>query len=168
MSQALTSFLNGCGNTRLPLYSDLAALPVNVGLGVALIHGHFGTPVLGLVGATHVCALIHAGPSLDAFAAIKLILPWILMAGTVGMSQAQATGILVAQRLGQQCRFEVPDRFLAAAWRAVFRVAALAVHHFDLPAFRGLSILLPDAFVKAPACHLRLFRGDWKAREIPA
>ncbi|WP_439137851.1 MATE family efflux transporter [Roseicyclus sp.] len=306
VGQALTSFLNGCGNTRLPLYSYFVALPVNVGISVVLIHGLFGAPALGLVGAavgsvlaalvqvgflalrvralsgawrtargwrnggfaatwrrhlifslpiaatfisavaaTHVCALIYARLSLNEFAALTLILPWIVMAGTVGMSWAQATGIIVAQLLGQHRPPEVLERFLVGAWRAAFWAAALvaavylavcvlanwlypgltletraiiasflpillllpfpkgsnaicgntlrasgdtvyvmhvfvwsqwlfkvpatalAVLYLNLPAVLVLSILLLDEFVKAPAFHLRLFRGDWKAREIP-
>lgn len=48
---ALSSHFNDCGNTRTPFYSYLIALPVNIGVSVVLIHGAFGLPALGVVGA---------------------------------------------------------------------------------------------------------------------
>lgn len=48
---ALSSHFNGCGNSKAPFYSYLIALPVNVTVSVVLIHGHFGFPALGVVGA---------------------------------------------------------------------------------------------------------------------
>lgn len=48
---ALSSHFNGCGNSKAPFYSYLIALPVNVSVSVVLIHGLFGFPELGVVGA---------------------------------------------------------------------------------------------------------------------
>jgi len=76
--------------------------------------------------ATQVCALIYARLSLNEFAALTLIAPWIMVTGTIGMQWAQATGIIVAQLLGQEHDDAMLDRFLASAWRGAF-IAAGAV-----------------------------------------
>ena len=48
---ALSSHFNGCGNSKVPFYSYLIALPVNIFVSVVLIHGALGFPVLSVVGA---------------------------------------------------------------------------------------------------------------------
>ncbi|MEM7709326.1 MAG: MATE family efflux transporter [Pseudomonadota bacterium] len=186
VGQVLSSFFNGCGRTRIPLYSFCLSLPINVGASVVLIHGFLGLPAFGVAGAamgsaiavavqvaflisrfvaldrhlygrrgwhggrlstalrrhlaftlpiaatffsamlaTHVCTLIYARLSIQAFAAMTLITPWIMVAGTVGMQWAQATGIVIAQMLGQRHGEATLDRFLSAAWRMSFVAAAV-------------------------------------------
>lgn len=75
--------------------------------------------------ATHVCSLIYARLSINAFAAMTLIAPWIMVAGTIGMQWAQATGITVAQLLGQRENEAMLDRFLSSAWRGAFVAATI-------------------------------------------
>lgn len=61
--QALSSHFNGCGRTRVSFVSYLIALPVNVIVSMALIHGMGGLPALGVVGAawgTAVASVIRA------------------------------------------------------------------------------------------------------------
>jgi len=186
VGQCLSSFYNGCGRTKLPLYSFCLSLPINIVCSIILIHGYFGLPAFGVAGAamgsviaifiqvfflayhareqvaqlrrvsgwrqpgfsktlkrhivfslpiaatffsahfaTHVCTLIYAKMSLNEFAAMTLIAPWIMVAGTIGMQWAQATGITVAQLLGQREREPVLDAFLSSAWRGAFIAAAL-------------------------------------------
>lgn len=186
VSQVLSSHFNGCGNTRISFYSYLIALPVNIGLSLVLIHGLYGFPELGVVGAavgsaaaaalrtvyliwlfwrvdrhllaakgwskatfrhalrrhwvfslpiagtfismsvgTQVCALIYATMTVNEFAALTLIHPWIQTAGTVGMAWAQATGIAVAQLLGRGADEASLDAFLSRAWRWAFVAAAI-------------------------------------------
>ncbi|SDF45947.1 Na+-driven multidrug efflux pump [Limimaricola pyoseonensis] len=190
--------------------------------------------------ATHVCTLIYARLELNEFAAMTLIAPWIMVAGTIGMQWAQATGIIVAQLLGQGQTEATLDRFLSSAWRGAFWAAgavaliyagvclsarflyadlsqetrlfllsflpvllllpfpkgsnaicgntlrasgdtiyvmhifvwaqwlfrvpatALAVLWLDLSVFWVLSLLLWEEFLKFPAFHRRLLRGEWK------
>jgi Na+-driven multidrug efflux pump len=187
VGQCLSSYFNGCGRTRLPLYSFCLSLPINVIASIVLIHGLWGLPAFGVTGAAmgsaiaicvqvgflayqmarldghlarirgwrqstlaktvlrhvsfslpiaatfisatfaaHVCTLIYANLSLNAFAAMTLIGPWIMVAGTVGMQWSQATGIIVAQLLGEKPSENVLDRFLSSAWRGAF-VAAVIV-----------------------------------------
>lgn len=307
IGQTLSSYFNGCGATRIPLYGFCLSLPVNVATSIVLIHGYLGLPAFGVTGAaigsaiaiaiqvaflvhrflrrdghilraqgwrqgtfpatlrrhlgfalpiaatffsatfaTQVCTLIYARLSLNEFAAMTLIAPWIMVTGTVGMQWAQATGIIVAQLLGQKRSEPVFDRFLLSAWRGalvasgivsalllavclsagilyadlnketrvvllgflpvllvlpfpkgsnaicgntlrasgdtiyvmhifvwaqwLFRVpaTALAVFWFDLSAFWVLSLLLWEEFLKFPAFHRRLLRGDWKRAEVAA
>ncbi len=184
--QCLSAYFNGTGDTRLPLYGYVLGVPVNVLASVAFIHGLFGAPELGVVGAAvgsaiaavvqatflglclwrktgfyrevagwrngsfaaslrrhlgfawpiaatfisataagNVCMLIYAKLDVNAFAAMTLIMPWVQVAGTIGMSWAQATGIIVAQLLGSDRRGETLDRFLSGAWRAAFVAAAM-------------------------------------------
>ncbi|UWQ23198.1 MATE family efflux transporter [Jannaschia sp. W003] len=75
--------------------------------------------------AASVCTLIYARLPIHEFAALTLILPWVHVAGTLGMSWAQAVGILVAQLLGRDAPGPLLDRFLLGAWRAAFAAAAL-------------------------------------------
>lgn len=75
--------------------------------------------------ATHVCSLIYANMALNDFAALTLIAPWNLLAGQVSMQWTQATGILVAQLLGQRTPETTLDLFLARAWRGAFVTAAI-------------------------------------------
>jgi Na+-driven multidrug efflux pump len=186
VGQCLASHFNGCGKTKVPFYSYLIAVPINVGLSIVLIHGLYGFPELGVVGAAYgsavssfarvvymavktivgdwdvftapgwsrgnfstalrrhwifalpiagtfvsmtigsqVCMLIYATMSVNEFAALTLILPWVHTAGTFGMAWAQATGITVAQLLGRQLDGLYLDRFLSRAWRGAFVAAGL-------------------------------------------
>ncbi len=186
LAKCLTAYFNGCGEPRWPFYTNLAALPVNVGLSIVLIHGLFGAPELGVAGAaagsavgsalhaallacrfhfktrsfvdvrgwlhgtfatslrrhlafawpigatfvsatlaTSVCAIIYARLPVNAFAALTLIMPWIMLAGQAGMSWAQATGIVVAQLLGRGAGERELDAFLGRAWRGAFVAAAV-------------------------------------------
>lgn len=191
VGQCLSTFFNGCGRTKLPLYSFCLSLPVNVVTSIILIHGYFGLPAYGVTGAamgsaiavcvqvgflliqfiksdsyllkvvgwrqtrfiatlkrhiafsspiaatflsatvsTHVCTLIYAKLSLNEFAAMTLIAPWIMVAGTIGMQWAQATGIVVAQLLGQKEDPQRLDQFLSQAWRGAFVAAAVVAAIF--------------------------------------
>ncbi|NEX46534.1 MATE family efflux transporter [Pseudotabrizicola algicola] len=186
VGQCLSSYFNGCGETKIPLYSFCLSLPVNVACSIVLIHGYWGLPAFGVAGAAmgsviavfvqvgflafrffrnsghilripgwhqpgfaatlnrhlafslpiaatflsatvaaHVCTLIYAKLSVNEFAAMTLIAPWIMVTGTVGMQWAQATGIIVAQLLGQKEEEAVLDHFLASAWRGAFVAAGL-------------------------------------------
>ena len=187
VAQCLSSHFNGCGNTKLPFYSYGIAIPVNLGVSIVLIHGLYGFPELGVVGAafgstassvarvcflawrficddggilsapgwskdtfyralcrhwafslpiagtfisvsigSQVCMLIYATMSVNDFAAMTLILPWIQTAGVFGMAWAQATGIAVAQLLGKGFDEASLDDFLSRAWRGAFIAAAFA------------------------------------------
>lgn len=75
--------------------------------------------------STHVCSLIYVNMSLNGFAAMTLIAPWNLLAGQIAMQWTQATGILVAQLLGQRTPEDVLDRFLSRAWKGAFIAAGI-------------------------------------------
>lgn len=51
VSQSVSCYFNGTGRTRLPFYSHLIAIPVNIGLSILLIYGLYGFPEMGLAGA---------------------------------------------------------------------------------------------------------------------
>ena len=186
IGQCLSSYFNGCGETKTPLYSFCLSLPINVVCSIVLIHGYWGLPAFGVAGAAmgsviaivvqvgflafrffrisghilhvagwrqasftatlkrhlafslpiaatflsatvaaHICTLMYAKLSVNEFAAMTLIAPWIMVTGTVGMQWAQATGIIVAQLLGQKEEEAVLDRFLASAWRGAFVASGL-------------------------------------------
>ncbi|WP_424930297.1 MATE family efflux transporter [Amaricoccus tamworthensis] len=182
----MTGFFNGCGNTRLPALSYVIAVPFNILVSVVLIHGMYGAPALGVVGAAvgsaaasvlqvgflaamlikkhrallkiagwrngtflasikrhlvfalpiaatfasatiamSVCGLIYAKLPVNEFAAMTIIMPWVQVAGTIGMCWAQAAGILIAQLLGRKASDRVLDPFLSKAWRAAMVASAL-------------------------------------------
>lgn len=93
--------------------------------------------------AASACTLIYASLSVNEFAAMALIMPWVQVAGTLGMSWAQATGIIVAQLLGQDRRGDALDRFLSGAWRAAF-IAAGAVSVVYLAVTFAIPPLYPE------------------------
>lgn len=90
-------------------------------------HLLFSLPIAGtflsMTIGTQVCVLIYARMSVNDFAAITLIMPWIQVAGTFGMCWAQATGIILAQLLGAGAGEQTLDEFLSRAWRAAFLAA---------------------------------------------
>lgn len=92
-------------------------------------HLTFSMPIAGtflsMTIGTQVCVLIYARMSINDFAAITLIMPWVQVAGTFGMSWAQATGIIVAQLLGARAGAATLDTFLSRAWRAAFVAAGI-------------------------------------------
>ena len=204
IGQCLSSYFNGCGKTKLPLYSFCLSLPINVIASIVLIHGYFGLPAYGVKGAamgsviaiivqvafllyrlsihsahlrriagwrqtsfyatlkrhtafslpiaatffsatlsTHVCTLIYAKLTLNEFAAMTLIAPWIMVAATIGMQWAQATGIIVAQLLGRDVSEEMLDNFLSSAWRGAF-IAAGIVALVYLAVCLSASVLYAD------------------------
>ncbi|WP_292958375.1 MATE family efflux transporter, partial [Paracoccus sp. UBA889] len=51
IGQTLSSYFNGCGATRIPLYGFCLSLPVNVATSIVLIHGYLGLPAFGVTGA---------------------------------------------------------------------------------------------------------------------
>lgn len=191
VGQCLSSYFNGRGRTRLPLYGYCLSVPVNITASIALIHGLWGMPAFGVAGAamgsalgvavqvayfgarlwhldrhlstverwrqgtlprtavshlkfalpiaatfvsatlaTHVCSLIYARMALNDFAAMTLIAPWNMVAGQISMQWTQATGIIVAQLLGQRTPEATLDRFLSAAWRGAFVAAAIVATVF--------------------------------------
>lgn len=186
ISQPMTCYFNGTGKTRLPLYSRLVELPINVGLSVVLIFGLYGFPELGVVGAAvgsavaaairlvflitciarfelamlhargwsqkslpatlhhqlvfslpivgtfysvsianSVCGLLYARMSLTDFAAMTLIMPWLMVLGHFMMTWAQATGIFVGQLLGGHASDQTLDAFLSRAWRMALILGGL-------------------------------------------
>lgn len=75
--------------------------------------------------ASHVCTLIYANMALPAFAALTLIAPWNMVAGQISMQWTQASGIFVAQLLGNHQNETVMTSFLSRAWRGAFIAAGL-------------------------------------------
>ncbi len=186
IGQGFGSHFNGCGKTIMPFLSHLIAIPINVAVSYCLIHGLYGLPELGVMGAAvgsavaslirmlflgiglwrlnrfylgtegwlhdsfaislrrhlvfalpiagtfmsnafsnYVCTLLFAKMSVNQFAAMTLIQPWVHVAGTFGIAWAMATGINVAQLLGQDQKGPELDIFLRRAWRGALIAAAI-------------------------------------------
>ncbi len=183
---AFTSHFNGTGETKMSFYSQLIAIPINVGVSLVLIHGLHGMPEMGVTGAAFgtaagslarilflagrfwaktgaflkvagwrngsfveatrrhfrfalpiaatfssvtvsnaVCSFLFAKMSVNAFAAMTVIMPWIHVAGVFAIAWAQATGILVAQLLGRRTSPGELDIFLSRAWRVSFAASGI-------------------------------------------
>lgn len=96
------------------------------------VHRHlaFATPIAGqfisMVIVNNVCMLIYAGMTIGQFAAMTLINPWVLVAGNFSTAWGMATGIAVAQMLGNGQKGPELNTFLLRAWWGAF-VAALIV-----------------------------------------
>ncbi|SNS27362.1 MATE family efflux transporter [Tropicimonas sediminicola] len=191
VGQCMGSYFNGCGKTKAPFLSYLVAIPINVGISYALIHGHFGLPEMGVTGAAvgsavgalarvlflavgflgmtggfrnvagwrnttlqasirrhlafslpiagtfvsntvanYVSTLLFVKMTVNDFAAMTLIQPWVMVAGTFSISWAMATGIAVAQLLGRDCRGPELDTFLRRAWRGALIAAGIVALAF--------------------------------------
>ena len=204
IGQILSSYMNGVGRTRIPLYSFCLSLPINVFTSIVFIWGLYGVPAYGVKGAAigsaiaavvqvgymiiqllrtdlalakvagwrggsfasalkrhfvfalpiaatffsagfagHFCNLIYANMSLNAFAAMTLIAPWIMVTGQISMQWTQATGILVAQLLGRETSEAVLDKFLSAAWRGAFVTAIIGTCIFTAICL-STNLLYPD------------------------
>jgi Na+-driven multidrug efflux pump len=75
--------------------------------------------------ANSIATLLYAKLSVNQFAAMTLIMPWVQVAGTLGMTWAQSTGIIIAQLLGRKSDESALDEFLGRAWRVAFVAAGL-------------------------------------------
>ncbi|MFY0618371.1 MATE family efflux transporter [Shimia sp.] len=51
VGQCLSSYFNGIGKTRIPLYGYALSVPINILVSIALIHGYWGLPAFGISGA---------------------------------------------------------------------------------------------------------------------
>ncbi|MEM9267828.1 MAG: MATE family efflux transporter, partial [Pseudomonadota bacterium] len=51
LGQCLSSYFNGRGRTRIPLYGYCLSVPINLCTSVVLIHGLWGFPAFGVMGA---------------------------------------------------------------------------------------------------------------------
>jgi Na+-driven multidrug efflux pump len=98
----------------------------------ASAHRHlvFAMPIAGqfisMVIVNNICMLIYAKMSISQFAAMTLINPWVMVAGNFSTAWGMATGIAVAQMLGNGQSGPELNVFLRRAWRGAF-VAALIV-----------------------------------------
>ncbi len=107
-------------------------------------HWMFSLPIAGtfisMTIGSQVCMLIYATMTVNEFAALTLMLPWVQTAGTFGMAWAQATGIAMAQLLGKGTKEDALDEFLRRAWRGAIVAAALV-------ALAYLAICLMSAWI---------------------
>ncbi|NDR59283.1 MATE family efflux transporter [Aliiruegeria sabulilitoris] len=92
-------------------------------------HLWFALPIAGTFSsntvANYVSTLLFAKMSVNAFAAMTVIQPWIMVTGQIGIAWAMATGIAVAQLLGRDCRGPELDAFLWRVWRGALIAAAM-------------------------------------------
>ncbi|MFD0981909.1 MATE family efflux transporter [Tropicimonas aquimaris] len=98
----------------------------------ASLHRHlvFAMPIAGqfisMVIVNNICMFIYAKMSVNQFAAMTLINPWVMVAGNFSTAWGMATGIAVAQMLGNGQSGPELNVFLRRAWWGAF-VAALIV-----------------------------------------
>ncbi|MCY4178829.1 MAG: MATE family efflux transporter [Litoreibacter sp.] len=110
-------------------------------------HVQFSLPIaatfISATLATHICTLIYANMALPAFAAMTLIAPWNMVAGQISMQWTQASGILVAQLLGNRTPEAMLSAFLSIVWRGAFIAAGIVALVFLI---MGLTLnqIYPD------------------------
>ncbi len=100
------------------------------------------TTFISMRASVTVTTLIQAQLPVTEFAALTLMMPWVQITGMFGMCWAQATGIMVAQLLGEKTEGPVMDAFLRHAWKGA-AIAAVIV------AFVGAGVALGSQFVYA-------------------
>lgn len=85
--------------------------------------------------ANQACMAIYSNLSVYQFAAMTLITPWIRVAGQLGYTWTQATGILIAQLLGKSLSSADLDEFMSRAWRGAFVAATIVAVIYGLIIF---------------------------------
>lgn len=73
---ALRSMMSAVNRPQAPLWITLAAIPANAALVYLLIHGLFGLPELGLLGAGLATTLVNAGTLVAALGIVALRKPF--------------------------------------------------------------------------------------------
>jgi MATE family multidrug resistance protein len=115
VSQALTGFFGGRGDTVTPLWANVAGNCLNVVLDYALIFGHWGVPRLGIAGAAW--GTVLSGAFSAAWLAVRF----------AGARNRREYGILAEWRprrrgMADLCRFGVPG-----AVHSVLDIASFAL-----------------------------------------
>lgn len=109
----------------------------------------FGSGVL----ANSVSTMIFSNLALTDFAALTLIMPWVMIAGTMGMAWSQATGIIVAQLLGAGAGDRDLNRVLRSSWQISMLIAALIAAIYG-----GVIVMSGALYAKLdPATHQALW-----------
>ncbi|MBK6919774.1 MAG: MATE family efflux transporter [Deltaproteobacteria bacterium] len=98
--EALGAWYAGVGNTRLPMMVNLVAMVLNVGFNWVFIHGHLGSPALGVAGAAWASALA----SWCAFALVAFAF-W----RRIGVVAQGSRGPLRWSELARMLRFGLPN-----------------------------------------------------------
>ncbi len=92
-------------------------------------HVRFALPIAATFSSVTVtnsaCSFLFAKMSVNEFAAMTVIMPWIHLAGVFAIAWAQATGIIVAQLLGRKTTPADLDVFLSRSWRVSFVASAV-------------------------------------------
>lgn len=123
--QALRSFIDALGKTRVTMMIALLSLPINVLLNYVLIFGKFGFPALGGVGAGVASAMTYWCMAMFAFILI--------------LRQDSFTSYRVFERLfgismkewKEQLTIGLPIGFAIFVETSIFAVVALLMSNFD-------------------------------------
>src|SRR5665648_108405 len=123
--QALRSFIDALGKTRVTMMIALLSLPINVSLNYVLIFGKFGFPALGGVGAGVASAMTYWCMAVFAFILI--------------LRQDSFTSYRVFERLfgismkewKEQLTIGLPIGFAIFVETSIFAVVALLMSNFD-------------------------------------
>lgn len=142
-SLARLAFLGLTFARQTGLYRDIAGWAQDSYKASFQRHVAFSWPIAGtfvsMTIANQVFLLIGTNLGVNQFAALTLIMPWVVVLGTFGMAWAQAVGILAAQMLGQGAASDTLDRFISRAFRGAFIAAGIvAVINSGLVLLSGL------------------------------
>jgi Na+-driven multidrug efflux pump len=136
ISQSIGSYFNGCGRTHVPLISYAVALPANVLISYGFIHGSFGLPELGIVGAA-------IGTSVAACLRLGLVGTWLLR---TQMRLLLANG-WQGQSFGAAFRihllFTLPIATTFVSMGIANHVSILIYSQMDVLTFAAMTIILP-------------------------
>ncbi len=134
--QCIASYFNGCGRSKLPLYGYLLSVPVNVISSLILIHGWFGLPELGVVGAAFGSAI--------AITLQTLLWSFFLLRSHLHLRQVKgwhhgSVGLTILRHI----RFSLPIAATFISATLATHVCSLIYANMSLNGFAAMTLIAP-------------------------
>lgn len=136
VGQCIASFFNGCSQTKLPLYGYLLSVPINVLSSLALIHGHWGLPAMGVAGAAMGSAIAISAQTLF----------WIILLGQRHGHLKRVSGwhkSTFGPTLRRHFEFSLPIAATFVSATMATNVCSLIYANMTLNAFAAMTLIAP-------------------------
>lgn len=136
IGQCIASFFNGCSRSKLPLYGYLLSVPINVTSSIVLIHGYWGFPALGVVGAA-------LGSALAIF--IQTVF-WVILLMRTNGHLARVMGWhndTFVPTIKRHLRFALPIAATFVSATLSTHVCSLIYVNMSLNGFAALTLIAP-------------------------
>lgn len=166
VSQSMSSYFNGTGRTKMPFYSHLAEIPVNIALSIVLIHGLYGFPEFGLTGA----AMGSAAAALTRMLFLSgcILRTELAVIGVAGWAQ---TTLLQSCRRHFMLALPIAATFFSQAVANV--LCALLYARLSISQFAAMTLIMPwvqvfGQFMTSWAQATGIFVGQLLGRQVSA